>query len=112
MALSKTYQIKGIEAVGPVYKSMEIKDGVALLSFDNAGGGFNRMTDIQGFEIAGEDKVFYPAKAELNGGQIKVSSDKVPTPAAVRYGFRDFKPGNVANIRELPLYPFRTDNWE
>ena len=22
------------------------------------------------------------------------------------------KPGNVANIRELPLYPFRTDNWE
>ena len=112
MALSKTYQIKGIEAVGPVYKSMEIKDGVALLSFDNAGGGFNRMTDIQGFEIAGEDKVFYPAKAELNGGQIKVSSDKVPPPAAVRYGFRDFKPGNVANIRELPLYPFRTDNWE
>lgn len=112
MALSKTYQIKGIEAVGPVYKSMEIKDGAALLSFDNAGGGFNRMTDIQGFEIAGEDKVFYPAKAELNGGQIKVSSDKVPTPAAVRYGFRDFKPGNVANIRELPLYPFRTDNWE
>lgn len=112
MALSNTYQIKGIEAVGPVYKSMEIKDGVALLSFDNAGGGFNRMTDIQGFEIAGEDKVFYPAKAELNGGQIKVSSDKVPTPAAVRYGFRDFKPGNVANIRELPLYPFRTDNWE
>lgn len=112
MALSKTYQIKGIEAVGPVYKSMEIKDGVALLSFDNAGGGFNRMTDIQGFEIAGEDKVFYPAKAELNGGQIKVSSDKVPTPAAVRYGFRDFKPGNVANIRELPLYPFKTDNWE
>lgn len=112
MALSKTYQIKGIEAVGPVYKSMEIKDGAALLSFDNAGGGFNRMTDIQGFEIAGEDKVFYPAKAELYGGQIKVSSDKVPTPAAVRYGFRDFKPGNVANIRELPLYPFRTDNWE
>lgn len=24
----------------------------------------------------------------------------------------DFQPGNVANLRELPLYPFRTDNWE
>lgn len=112
MALSKTYQIQGIDAVGPTYESMEIKDGAAFLSFDHAGGGFNRMTDIQGFEIAGEDKVFYPAKAELDGVHIKVSSDQVPTPAAVRYGFRDFKPGNVANIRELPLYPFRTDNWE
>ncbi len=112
LALSKTYRIKGIEAVGPMYKSMEIKDGAVFLSFDHASEGFNRMADIQGFEIAGEDKVFYPAEAEVNGLKIKVNSDKVLAPAAVRYGFRDFKPGNVANIRELPLYPFRTDNWE
>ncbi|MCF2737514.1 hypothetical protein QVN91_12730 [Bacteroides caecigallinarum] len=37
---------------------------------------------------------------------------KVKNPVAVRYCFRDFKPGNVANLRELPMYPFRTDNWE
>lgn len=53
------------------------------------------------------------AKAEVyNNLQIKVTCDKVAQPVAVRYCFRDFPPGNVANLRELPLYPFRTDNWE
>lgn len=53
------------------------------------------------------------AKAEVyNNLQIKVTCDKVAQPVAVRYCFRDFQPGNVANLRELPLYPFRTDNWE
>lgn len=113
MALSKTYGIQGIEAYGPVYKSMEIKDGAAILSFDHAQEGFNRMAGMEGFEVAGSDRVFYPAEAEVyNNLQIKVTCDKVPNPVAVRYCFRDFKPGNVANLRELPLYPFRTDNWE
>lgn len=113
MALNKTYNLKGIEAFGPIYESMKIEDNVAILSFKNADDGFNRLNDLQGFEIAGKDKVFYSAKAELyNGIKIKVYSDKVPNPIAVRYGFRDYMPGNVTNTRELPLYPFRTDNWE
>ena len=113
MALKRTYGFKGIEDMGPVYKSMEVKDGIAILSFENAKDGFNRLNGMEGFEIAGEDKVFYPAEAEVyNNLQIKVKSDKVKNPVAVRYCFRDFKPGNVANLRELPMYPFRTDNWE
>lgn len=62
MALSKTYHVPGIEAYGPVYKSMEVKDGAAILSFDHAEEGFNRLSDMEGFEVAGSDKVFYPAK--------------------------------------------------
>ena len=113
MALKRTYGFKGIEDMGPVYKSMEVKDGAAILSFENAKDGFNRLNGMEGFEIAGEDKVFYPAEAEVyNNLQIKVKSDKVKNPVAVRYCFRDFKLGNVANLRELPMYPFRTDNWE
>ena len=93
--------------------TMEVKDGAAILSFDHAKDGFNRLKGMEGFEIAGDDKVFYPAEAEVyNNLQIKVKSDKVKNPVAVRYCFRDFKPGNVANLRELPMYPFRTDNWE
>ena len=112
MALSKTYGVRGIEAYGPVYKSMYMKDGDVYLTFDNAPEGFNRMSDMEGFEMAGEDKVFYPAEAEACGNQIKVTCENVKNPVAVRYGFRDYKPGNVANLRGLPLYPFRTDNWE
>lgn len=113
MALSRTYQVPGIEACGPVYKSMEVKDSTVILSFDHASEGFNRLAGMEGFEVAGSDRVFYPAEAEVyNNTQIKVSCDKVKRPVAVRYGFRDFQPGNVANLRELPMYPFRTDNWE
>ena len=113
MALSKTYHVPGIEAYGPVYKSMEVKDGAVILSFEHAEEGFNRLSGMEGFEVAGSDKVFYPAKAEVfNNLQIKVPCDKVAQPVAVRYCFRDFQPGYVANLRELPLYPFRTDDWE
>lgn len=113
MALSRTYQVPGIEACGPVYKSMEVNDSTVILSFDHASEGFNRLAGMEGFEVAGSDRVFYPAEAEVyNNTQIKVSCDKVKRPVAVRYGFRDFQPGNVANLRELPMYPFRTDNWE
>lgn len=113
LALARTYGVKGIAAVGPSYKSMEIReDGSVILSFNNAEDGFNRQDGMEGFEVAGSDRVFYPAKAEVyNNLQIKVTCDKVTDPVAVRYCFRDFQPGNVAGTRELPLYPFRTDDW-
>nr|WP_320058936.1 sialate O-acetylesterase [uncultured Bacteroides sp.] len=112
MALNRTYGIKGISDHGPAYKSMEVKENKAVLSFDNAADGFSRMQDIVGFEIAGADKIFYPATAVADWNQhIIVSSDKVASPVAVRYGFRNFLPGNLYNHREQPLYPFRTDNW-
>ncbi|WP_321332267.1 sialate O-acetylesterase [uncultured Bacteroides sp.] len=113
MALSRTYGMKGISDHGPVYRSMEIKDGKAVLTFDNADNGFGRMNGITGFEIAGADKVFHPATAVSDWNQhIIVSSNEVAQPVAVRYGFRNFLPGNLYNHREQPAYPFRTDNWE
>ncbi len=114
LALADTYGVKGIVGRGPEYKSMEIKDGKAILSFDYASDGYNRFDGMVGFEVAGADKVFHPAtEAKIfNNYQIIVSSDKVSEPVAVRYCFRNFQIGNVAGMRELPMVPFRTDNWE
>ncbi|NDW13686.1 sialate O-acetylesterase [Bacteroides sp. 214] len=112
MALVNTYTIQGIEDRGPVYRSMELKEGKAYLSFDYARNGFNRMDGIVGFEMAGEDRIFYPAQAIVTGEKmVIVSCEEVPQPVAVRYGFRNFLPGNLAGTRELPVYPFRTDSW-
>ncbi len=47
----------------------------------------------------------------MGGYAVRVSSDKVPNPVAVRYGFGPFKPGNLHNTEGLPAYPFRTDSW-
>jgi len=113
LALNQTYEFKNIAAHGPEYKSMEVKDGKIILSFNYAPDGFNRENDIRGFEICGSDKVFLPATAKLDNNNLKIilSNDQIPAPVAARYGFRNFQPGNLANTRELPVVPFRTDNF-
>ena len=45
--------------------------------------------------------------------KIVVYSDKVPEPVAVRYAFQNYCPeANVRTNYNMPLVPFRTDNWE
>lgn len=67
------------------------------------------------FEIAGEDKVFYPANAMINnkdkGGGITVWSDSVTNPVSVRYAFKNWAEGSLFNSQGLPASSFRTDDW-
>lgn len=42
---------------------------------------------------------------------IIITCPEVKHPVAVRYGFRNFLIGNVANAAHLPLFPWRSDNW-
>ena len=62
--------------------------------------------------IAGEDKVFHPAKAVIEGDKVVVTSEKVTKPAAVRYGWKNFPVVNLFNKAGLPASPFRTDEFE
>lgn len=112
LALNNTYNKKTIPCRGPEYKTMEIIDNKILLTFHNVGMGFSRSQDIKGFEIAGTDRVFHPVDhIELKSGGLLVSSQDVPQPVAVRYCFNDFQIGNMGGEGELPMVPFRTDNW-
>ncbi len=110
-ALNKTYGYKAIVADSPSYESMEVKGDTIEVSFRNASEGFSPWNDIVGFEVAGADGKFYPAEAWLDTGRMRVCvrSEKVSSPVAVRYGFRNFLPGNLKNHRGLPLIPFRSD---
>ena len=120
LALNKTYGFSTIICESPSFKEMQIKDDKVMIHFNNECGGMNRFTDIRGFEIAGRDRVFHPAHAmhfwQPGGGPwdecIVVSSPEVKQPVAVRYCFRNFLIGNMANAGGLPLFPFRTDDWE
>ena len=112
MALKGHYGMKGIMDRGPEYKSMEIKDGTIVVTVANAPDGVVCTGEMQGFEIAGSDKVFHPAQASGRGELITVRSEQVKSPVAVRYCFKNFVIGNVFNSRMLPLVPFRTDDWD
>lgn len=115
LALNKTYGKKQFLAGSPKYKSHRFVDGAAWVSIDSPNYGICRNYDIQGFEIAGPDKVFHPADSvwlHWQTNEMVVSSKNVPNPVAVRYCFRDFLPGNLHGGNYLPLIPFRTDDWD
>ena len=115
-AFSENYGFKGINFMSPTYKSMSVKDSVAVLEFNDVLNGLNSFgKEVESFEIAGPDKMFYPAKMWTNRkNQVLVSSPKVKVPAAVRYGFCNFPQtkGFLYNTAGLPVPSFRTDTWE
>lgn len=114
LALNKTYGIKGIGAESPVYKSMEVHGDTVVVSFDRAPewiAGKNSFESTQ-FKLAGEDRVFHPAKAWISRSKVMVKSDKVPHPVAVRYAFENASEGDLFSTDGLPVSSFRSDDWE
>lgn len=113
-ALNLTYGQEQFFIYGPQYKALRIAGNEAVVTFDHLERGLCRNYDIQGFEIAGEDKVFYPAEKiflKWQTNEIFLSTEKIAKPVAVRYCFRDFQIGTLKGGAELPAIPFRTDNW-
>jgi sialate O-acetylesterase len=102
-----------IEYSGPIYKSMEIKDNQAILSFTHIGRGLEaRGGELKGFAICGDDRKWVWAKAEIrNGKRVVVSSPEITKPVAVRYGWADYPVVNLWNKDGLPASPFRTDDF-
>jgi sialate O-acetylesterase len=113
-AISETYGVKGISYKSPTYKSLTIKDSTALITFDNVENGLCSFgKEVECFEIAGQDSVFYPAQMKVGSKQAVVWSTKVKVPVAVRYGYCNFPntKGYLYNTAGLPVPSFRTDNW-
>ena len=113
LAMAHDYGFENaIEADAPTYRGSEFKDGKAYVWF-NARNGLTPMgEDLEGFEVAGQDKVFHPAKARMSGGDsVEAYSDEVPNPVAVRYCFRNWCKGSLYNCSGIPAAPFRSDNW-
>ncbi len=114
LTLNKTYGFKEVDCIGPIYKSMEAKEGALFLNFNFAETGiYSPEMEVSNFEIAGADKVFHPAKALIiNRKQVKVFCPEVTEPVAVRYGWSNWFVGTLFDNNMLPVSSFRTDNWE
>jgi sialate O-acetylesterase len=111
-ALGQTYNTIGFGYIPPTYKSMEIADSAIVISFNNAEQGIcPTKKELKGFEIAGEDKIFVSATAIEKSGKIVVSSEKVTHPVALRYLYKNYAEASVFNTYNIPVSPFRTDNW-
>jgi sialate O-acetylesterase len=101
---------------GPSYSSLEIKGKYIYVNF-RKNSVTNGLITSDGlsprhFFIAGKDKVFRSALATIINNKIKLYSDSVSNPIAVRYAFTNFPETNLQNKIGLPAYPFRTDTWK
>lgn len=134
LALAKDYG-KPVVSSGPVYDSLKIDNGKAVLSFKNSADGLvakplpetyavesrtdktaplvrnSPSSELEGFAICGEDRRWVWADAKIQGPNVVVWSDQVPVPVAVRYAWSDNPTCNLTNSDGLPASPFRTDDF-
>lgn len=111
LALARTYH-KKVCFLGPQYRSVNIQVNKAVLRFRHAKGLHLKEGGPNLFEIAGADRVFYPATARVVSGRLEVESPQVPHPVAVRYAYSNYVSGALYNKEGLPASTFRTDHWD
>ena len=115
IALNKTYK-KNIVYSGPTFKSMEIDGNKIIASFENLGSGLStpdKYEYVKGFEIAGDDQIFYYAKAKIVDDKVVIYNENVKNPVAIHFGWADdASDNNLYNKEGFPAVPFRTDNWK
>lgn len=139
VALKHCYGRSALQVDPPLMHNVIYEGVKAIVSFENATLGLYPAHEaILGFELAGEDRIFYPAEARIvtiypeqssfpkekerfqwffdlhdryQEAVVEITSPQVAKPVAVRYGFKNLTRTNLTNTFGIPVYPFRTDNW-
>ncbi len=111
LARKNIYNDTNLVAQGPLFKSMKIINSKCVLSFSEIGSGLviKGGSTLSQFQIAGADKIFKWAKAEITNNQVIVWSSEIPSPVYVRYAWADNpEGGKLYNQEGLPASPFST----
>jgi len=122
LAANALHTVYGVDKPfsSPMYAGMKIDSKQVTVQFSHAFGGLmvkNKYGYVNGFELAGADQKFYPARAALiadgNGDKVLVTCEEVPAPVAVRYAWADDPNDvNLFNKAGFPANPFRSDAWK
>jgi len=108
------YGETAVVSSGPTFEKLTPEKNQLRLSFGNVGGGLVLKPGADGqtsFAIAGPDKRFVWARAEVQGNAVVLRADGVLNPVAVRYAWGNNRPATLSNKAGLPASPFRSDNW-
>ncbi len=108
LALANDYGKLDVIASGPLYKSKKLYDNYIDVYFDFIGSGLISKGNLDGFEIAGSNSIYYPAKARIIDDKVRVYSKKVKNPKTVRYGWKNYFDATLFNKAGLPATSFKT----
>jgi sialate O-acetylesterase len=133
LALVARHNVYGekIAYSGPMFQTAKTVGNQMTISFTQVNSGLTigtspfpdpkgshalQPTDkLAGFIIAGADKKWVEADAQIQGDTVVVSSPQVTDPVAVRYGWGSGlydAECNLYNKEGLPASSFRTDDWD
>lgn len=109
LALSMVYD-KDIQSSSPLFKNIQIDNNTVTVNFENAEGlRIDKSNPDSQFEIAGEDKIFYPAKLEIKGDTVRLKTSKVKDPEYIRFAWGNTATSNLFNEAGLPASSFTTE---
>lgn len=112
-ALANVHNMEDIVYSGPIMSSSSVSGKEILVTFEHVGEGLAAEGELTDFQICGEDKQFVPATAMIKDkNQVRVFSDQVDNPIAVRFAWSDTAEPNLQNSAGLPASPFRTDEFK
>ena len=125
LAARKLVYGENVVGSGPLFQDFKVEGGKIRLRFTETGGGLTPgqqpwcapgvkpfpADKVIGFFVAGEDKKWVEAEAQIEGASVVVSNSSVAMPVAVRYGWANSPRCNLYNKEGLPASPFRTDSW-
>ena len=110
LALNRDYGMWAVPCYSPeAVKCTRFSSSELAVELTNCPNGLGRWMEIEGLEVAGSEGIFYPvtyAYFEWDQRVLRVRSEFVHDPCEVRYGWGDFKPGNLKNCEGLPVAPF------
>lgn len=93
---------------GPLFRSAERRGDSVEVTFDYGEG--LKTSDgraIHGFELAGRDGLFHPARGMIRGNRVILETPEVPHPIHIRYAWAPFTRANLVNRDGLPASTFR-----
>jgi sialate O-acetylesterase len=117
LALHARHQLFGekIETDGPMFAAAKREQAGMRVTFTHGEGLRLEPAKTDGrvsFEVAGENRKFFPAQARIDGSDLIVSAENVSNPVAVRYAWRNSPDARLFNAAGLPAAPFRSDDWK
>lgn len=107
-ARSLVYGEKNLVSSGPIFKSIVRENNKLVISFANVGGGLQAKGNVLNyFAVAGSNKQFVWAKAEIKNNKVVVWATEIANPVYVRYAWANNPAtANLYNKEGLPASPF------
>ena len=106
LALKHHYEQLSIIVDSPLYKEHLVDKNKVTIHFKNASGLHSETKEVEGFELAGQDGVYHPARASIKGESVVVRSKQVKEPIHVRFAWNNTAIPTLYNQAHLPASSF------